>query len=152
MHSVRPARRRSSSAIRSSMRLVQPRESLAQSEPSGTGPSGNFASSTATSTSVIPSRWAKTMKAIRRNTALGKRRWPEPARSDLIRPFSSQKRRADAATPLRRETSLIVSSVGMAQKISQISLDFKFTLTCSLELTVGLTAAGADEESSYDHI
>ena len=64
MHSVRPARRRSSSAIRSSMRLVQPRESLAQSEPSGTRPSGNFASSTATSSSVIPSRWAKTIKAI----------------------------------------------------------------------------------------
>jgi hypothetical protein len=74
MHRVRPARSRSSSAMRSSIRLVQLEESFAQSARSGTRFAGSLASSTATSWSVRPIRWAKTMNAIRRSAALGYRR------------------------------------------------------------------------------
>ena len=69
MHRVRPARRRSNSAMRSSIRLVQLEESFAQSARSATRFSGSLASST--SWSVDPIRWAKTMNAIRRSAALG---------------------------------------------------------------------------------
>jgi hypothetical protein len=74
MHRVRPTRRRSNSAMRSSIRLVQLEESFAQSARSGTRFSGSFASSRATSWRVKPIRWAKTMNAIRRSAALGYRR------------------------------------------------------------------------------
>jgi hypothetical protein len=56
MHSVRPAFRRSSSAIRPSMRDFQTLERRAQSRPVGTRCGGSFASSVAISSRDIPTR------------------------------------------------------------------------------------------------
>jgi len=71
MHCVSPARKRCSSAIRSSTRLIHPSESFAQSEGSGTRLSGSFDNSAPISSSDKPIFWAKTMKAMRRRTARG---------------------------------------------------------------------------------
>ena len=71
MHCVRPALRRSSSAMRSSTRLVQPADSFAQSDRSGTRLWGSFESSTPISSSDRPIFCANTMKAMRRRTARG---------------------------------------------------------------------------------
>ena len=89
MHSVSPRRRRSSSTIRSSIRVVHFDESRDQSRLVGARSGGSFASSPAISSRLRPMRWAKTMKAIRRNTERGYRRWPEPARSEPISSRSS---------------------------------------------------------------
>ena len=74
MHSVRPDFMRSSSAMRSSMRFVQPLESFAQSVRSGARFRGSFASSARISTSYNPIFCAKTMNATRRRTLRGNRR------------------------------------------------------------------------------
>ena len=71
MHSVNPARRRWSSAIRRSIRSVHVLESRDQSLRVGARCGGSFASSLPISSSVSPIRCAKTMNAIRRRTGLG---------------------------------------------------------------------------------
>jgi hypothetical protein len=71
MHCVSPSRRRCSSAIRSSIRRVQPADSFAQSDRSGTRLRGSFDSSAAISSSDSPIFCAKTTNAIRRSAARG---------------------------------------------------------------------------------
>jgi hypothetical protein len=71
MHSVRPLRKRSSSAIFASMCRCQAAESFAHSVRVGTPWRGSLRSSAATSSSDRPIFCAKTMKATRRNTARG---------------------------------------------------------------------------------
>src|SRR6478735_1771106 len=89
MHWVSPARRRSSSWIRSSIRDVHVRDRRDQSPRVGARPGGSLPSSTAISSRVSPTRCAKTTKAIRRSTARWYRRWPDPDRCDAIRPRCS---------------------------------------------------------------
>ena len=90
MHSVNPSLRRSSSAIRSSIWALHQLESRAQSRRVGTRWGGRVASSAPICSSVSPTCWANTMKAIRRRTTgRGYRRWPDPARSELISPRCS---------------------------------------------------------------
>ena len=71
MHSVRPTLSRSSSAIRASMRVDHVLLSRDQSRFVGARSGGSFASSAAISSSVRPTRWAKTTNAIRRSTDRG---------------------------------------------------------------------------------
>ncbi len=68
MHSVRLPLRRSSSAMRASILAVHVLESRAQSRRVGARSGGSLASSAPISSSVSPTRWAKTMKAMRRST------------------------------------------------------------------------------------
>ena len=89
MHSVNPALSRSSSAMRSSILSDHVPESLAQSRLVGARSGGSFASSEPISSRDRPTLWAKTMNAIRLSTVRGYLRCPEPARSELISPFSS---------------------------------------------------------------
>ncbi len=69
MHAVKPSRRRCSSSMRSSIRSLHVRDNLDQSALSGIRLAGSLANSTPISSSVNPIRCAKTMKAMRRNTA-----------------------------------------------------------------------------------
>ena len=71
MHSVRPRLSRSSSAIRSSIRALQPLDRRDQSRRVGARSAGSLVSSVPISSSDNPTRWAKTMKAIRRSTGRG---------------------------------------------------------------------------------
>ena len=71
MHSVSPALRRSSSAMRSSIRPVQLPDSFDQSLFRGARSGGSLESSSPISSRVRPILWAKTMNAIRRSTRRG---------------------------------------------------------------------------------
>ena len=75
--------------MRASMRVLQELDSFAQSPRLGARSAGSFTSSSRISSRLSPTRCANTMNATLLITGRAKRRCPDDARSELIRPRSS---------------------------------------------------------------
>ena len=111
--------------MRSSIRAAQVLESRDQSRRVGARSGGSFASSAPISSSVSPTRWAKTMKAMRRSTgariaavagagALGR---DQPA---LL--VEAERRGGDAAAPRH-----LADRQQVGHPANTLGLDFKLT-------------------------